>query len=90
MTMIWEKQFWCSDCQRTHLIRVQSPIELSETERAALFSEGDYADQSKRHTVCVRCGTNIIPHNDLTIVSIRGEWKEICPACTRNTGGLRT
>jgi hypothetical protein len=88
MTTTWEKQFWCGDCQRTHLIKVHSPDELSATEKAALFNEGEYAEQSRTHNVCGICNRNIIPHNDLTIVSSEGEWKEICPACARNPGGI--
>jgi predicted RNA-binding Zn-ribbon protein involved in translation (DUF1610 family) len=86
MTIVWEKQFWCDDCGRSHLIKLRSPIELSDSDKAAVFRSGEYSEQLRKHTVCASCGANIVPHNDLTIVSIEGKWKEICPACARNQG----
>jgi predicted RNA-binding Zn-ribbon protein involved in translation (DUF1610 family) len=83
MTTVLEKQFWCDDCKRTHIIKVTSTAELSDDDKATLFSDGEYADQLRKHSVCVSCGSNITPHTDLTLVSLRGEWKEICPQCAR-------
>jgi hypothetical protein len=84
MTVIWENQFWCDDCKRNHIIKVHSTGELSDDDRAAFFADGEYVDQLRTHTVCGRCGRNIIPHTNLTIVSIEGEWKDVCPECARN------
>jgi hypothetical protein len=88
MAVIWEKQFWCDDCKRTHVIKVYSPSELSDDDKAAFFAEGEYCDQLRRHTVCGNCGRNVIPHTDLTVVSLKGEWKDICPECARNPRGV--
>lgn len=84
MRTVWEKQFWCDDCKRSHMIRVNSTSELSDDEKAVFFVDGEYADQLRKHSICASCGSNITPHTDLTVVSLRGEWKEICPECARN------
>jgi hypothetical protein len=84
MAVIWEKQFWCDDCKRTHIIKVYSTSELSDDEKATFFAKGEYCDQLRKHTVCGSCGRNVIPHTDLTVASVRGEWKDLCPECARN------
>ncbi|HEX7232061.1 MAG TPA: hypothetical protein VF452_16795 [Candidatus Binatia bacterium] len=81
MTFIHEKQLWCSDCRRNHVIKVYSPAELTPQRAARFFVEGDYSDQLKKHTVCGSCGDNITPHKDIDILEIGGEWKEICLEC---------
>ena len=83
MTMIYEKQFWCDDCQRSHTIKLHSIGEADDDDKARLFPDGNYADQLRKHTVCASCGGNIIPHTNLDIVSIKGEWKDLCPECVR-------
>jgi hypothetical protein len=83
MTLIWENQFWCGDCKCNHVIKVLSNSELSDYDKATFFAGGDYAEQFRKHTVCGNCGTNIVPHTNLTIV-FKGERKEICPACARS------
>jgi Zn finger protein HypA/HybF involved in hydrogenase expression len=88
MTLVSEKQFWCEDCKRTHMVKVHSSGELSKADKATFLAEGEYAEQLKKHTVCGTCGGNILPHTDLTIVAIKGEWKEICPECARTTESI--
>jgi hypothetical protein len=66
------------------MIKDNSTVELSEDDKATLFADGEYVDQLRKHSVCVSCGSNITPHTDLTIVSLKGDWKEICPECARN------
>jgi hypothetical protein len=83
MTFIYENQLWCSDCRRNHVIKLYSTVELTSEQAARLFVAGDYDDQLKKHTVCGSCGGNITPHNDIDIVEIQGEWKEICLECFR-------
>ena len=81
MTFISEKQLWCSDCRRNHVIKVYSTAELTLQQTARFFVEGDYRDQLRKRTVCGSCGDNITPHTDVDIVEIKGEWKEICLEC---------
>ena len=81
MTFIYEKQLWCSDCRRNHVIKIYSTAELTFQETARFFIEGDYRDQLRKHTVCGSCGENLTPHSDVDIIEIRGEWKEICLEC---------
>jgi hypothetical protein len=83
MTMIYEKQFWCGDCQQNHMIKLHSTSELNERDQVFLFFDGDYRDQLRKHTVCGSCDRNITPHTDVDIVSIKGEWREICLDCLR-------
>jgi hypothetical protein len=81
MTFIYEKQLWCSDCRRSHY----STAELSPEQAARFFTEGDYNEQVRKHTVCGNCGGNITPHNDIDIVETKGEWKETCLECFRKS-----
>jgi hypothetical protein len=83
MTSIYERQLWCSDCRRNHVIKLYSKGELDERDQARLFPDGDYADQLRKHSVCGNCGSNMPPHTDLDIVVTDGEWKEICLECFR-------
>ena len=83
MTIIYEKQIWCADCRRHHVVKLYSPDTLDEREKARFFVPGDYADQLMKHCVCGGCGVNITPHADIDIVAIQGEWKEICLECFR-------
>jgi len=85
MTFIYEKQLWCSDCRRSHVIKVYSTAELSPEQAARFFTEGDYNEQVRKHTVCGNCGGNITPHNDIDIVETKGEWKETCLECFRKS-----
>ena len=81
MSFIYEKQLWCSDCRRNHVIKVYSTAELTPGRTARFFVDGDYSDQLKKHTVCGGCGDNITAHTDIDIVEMGGEWKEICLEC---------
>ena len=85
MTFIYEKQLWCRDCRRNHVIKVYATKELSAPQIAHLLVEGDYKDQLRKHTVCGSCGGNITPHTDIDIVETEGQWKEICLECFRNS-----
>jgi hypothetical protein len=87
MAVLSEKQFWCDDCKRTHTIKVYSISELSSDEEARFFAEGEYSDQLRNHTVCASCHRNVIPHTDRTVVSLKGEWKDMCPECAQNLRG---
>jgi hypothetical protein len=81
MTTIYERQLWCADCRRPHVIKLYSAAELDEQEKARFFVDGDYADHLRKHTVCGTCGGNITPHSDIDIMATGGEWKEICLEC---------
>ena len=83
MTTIYEKQFWCRDCRRTHVIKLYSTGELNEQEKARFFVDGDVEEQLRKPTVCGGCGRNITAHTDIDIVATNGEWKEICLECFR-------
>jgi hypothetical protein len=83
MTFIYEKQLWCRDCRRNHVIKLYSTAELTQEQAARFFVEGDYNDQLRKHAACGSCGGNITPHNDIDIVESKGEWKEICLDCFR-------
>ena len=37
MTMIYEKQFWCDDCKRSHTIKLYSIGEADDDDKARLF-----------------------------------------------------
>src|SRR5512147_2531751 len=68
MTFIYEKQLWCRDCRRNHVIKLYSTAELTQEQAARFFVEGDYNDQLRKHAACGSCGGNITPHNDIDIV----------------------
>ena len=83
MTFIYERQFWCEDCKRSHMVKVYSNGELSDGEKSRLFVKNDYGSQLRKHAVCRRCGRNITPHTDIDLVADDGEWREICLDCLR-------
>lgn len=85
MSFIYERHFWCSGCRRNHVLKLYSQREIDDQERAGLFADGDYADQPRRHAVCVHCDRSITPHTDIDMVAVHGEWKEICLDCFRRS-----
>jgi len=81
---LYEKQCWCADCRRNHVIKLYSRGELNRQEETRFFADAEYADLLMRHTVCRNCGSNITPHVDIDIVALNGEWSEVCIECLRN------
>ena len=83
MTIVYERQIWCADCRRNHVMKLYSRGVLDEREKARFFLPGDYADQLMKHSACGGCGGNITPHTDIDIVVNKDEWQEICFECFR-------
>ena len=83
MTFIYERQFWCDDCKRSHMIKVYSNRELSGPEKFKLFVDQDYVGQLRKHAACRQCNRSITPHTDIDLLADDGRWSEICLDCLR-------
>ena len=83
MAFLYERQFWCGDCQRSHMIKLYSQVELKPWEKARLFVGAGNGSPRRKHAVCRGCGRALTPHTDVDLVADNGEWTEICLDCLR-------